>query len=100
MVAGTLNPDTLQWYLDEDRNEARKIGSQALSFVDEASAKQSLETSMKEYDILITRKFNRPGFPSDDLQEFLNEIINAAPENQWSSIELGDFYLWFKKESS
>jgi hypothetical protein len=99
MVAGTLNPDTLQWYLDEDRNEARKIGSQALSFVDEASAKQSLGTSMKEYDILITRKFNRTGFPSDGLQELLNEIIKAAPENQWSSIELGDFYLWFKKES-
>jgi hypothetical protein len=100
MVAGTLNPDTLQWLIPSSRDSQNRFSSQALTIRDETSAINALENALTENDMLILRKFDRLGFPSDTLQTFMNDQIVKQRTLGWKPIELGDFNVWVKESDS
>jgi hypothetical protein len=96
MVAGTLNPDTLQWYLDSTRVSQNRFSSFALTIRDEKSADESLDKALKTNDMIILRNFDRSGFPSDSLQTYLDVKIRSREENLWQSVVIGDFRIWVR----
>jgi hypothetical protein len=96
MVAGTLNPDTLQWYLDSTRVSQNRFSSFALTIRDEKSADESLDKALKTNDMIILRNFDRSGFPSDSLQTYLDVKIRNREENLWQSVVIGDFRIWVR----
>jgi hypothetical protein len=96
MVAGTLNPDTLQWYLDSTRVSQNRFSSFALIIRDEKSADESLDKAFETSDMIILRNSDRSGFPSDSLQAYLDVKIRNREEKLWKPVVIGDFRIWVR----
>jgi hypothetical protein len=97
LYAGGLNADTTQWYLGAHAREVQFV-SEGLNFVNKAGAISILKKDIVNGELLLTRQENVTGFPSDQLQAFLNKRLSdgldGSPLRRYT---IGRYQLWLKQ---
>lgn len=93
-ITGPLNCDTTNWYLGK-KAEKYTLTSVALNFQNTTEAARVFD-SVKNYSYLVTRKNNQPGYPSDEMQNFIN---NLASSNGWKPNAFQNYIIWSRKRN-
>ena len=94
LYAGGLNSDTTNWYSGKVQRSVT-FDNEGLSYTDKKGASLVLRQKLRINNLVITRSHNVNGFPSDNLQEFVNsEIARGISGSNAKPYRIGNYLIW------